>query len=596
MAEYTITLVKEKRSFKSEETSTLLDALIRADAAPDAPCGGHGTCGKCLVMVESAKYNGVQKACQIHTDCDMRVDTSLKATGHSLLTTGVERNIPIMPMIQHVTVHGERCKVGNSDSEWELLKQALGEATGRPKGEFVASPAVISSIYPFMESHNREAEVILCKNRVMELTEKGTVCYLAAFDIGTTSVVGYLMDGVKGKQLAVASRLNPQSQFGADVIARSDHVLNNDSGAELASCIRSAIDEMLGELASGAGIKRTQIYQIAIVGNTCMHHLFLNISPASLVHAPYNPAVRENIICRAKDVDLSIHPEGTVLMLSNIAGFVGADTVGCLIACDMEHREKMTLMIDIGTNGEMVLGNKNRMITCSTAAGPAFEGAKIACGMRGAKGAVDHIEMKDGKVVYSTIGDAEAVGICGSGLMDIVAMLLKEGFIEDTGRLMDPDELETENAIANQDRIIKVDGKNAFKITDKVYLTQKDIGEVQQAKAAIAAGIILLSKKMGIEVEDIEEILIAGAFGNYMRASSACRIGLLPAELFERIHMIGNAAGEGARIAVLNEPEYDRSGGLHERVEFLELAADPDFNDTYVDELMFLDENDYELV
>ncbi len=596
MAEYTITLVKEKRSFKSDETSTLLDALIRADAAPDAPCGGHGTCGKCLVTVESAKYNGVQKACQIHTDCDMRVDTSLKATGHSLLTTGVERKIPIMPMIQHVTVQGERCKVGNSDSEWELLKQALSETTGRPQGEFVASPAVISSIYPFMEAHNREAEVILCKNRVMELAEKGTICYLAAFDIGTTSVVGYLMDSVKGKQLAVTSRLNPQSKFGADVIARSDHVLNNDSGADLAGCIRSALDEMLGELADQAGIKRTQIYQIAVVGNTCMHHLFLNISPASLVHAPYNPAVRENIICRAKDVDLSIHPEGTVLMLSNIAGFVGADTVGCLIACDMEHREKMTLMIDIGTNGEMVLGNEKRMITCSTAAGPAFEGAKIACGMRGAKGAVDHIEMKDGKVVYSTIGDAEAVGICGSGLMDIVAMLLKEGFVEDTGRLMDPDELETESAIANQDRIIKVDGKNAFKITDKVYLTQKDIGEVQQAKAAIAAGIILLCKKMGIAVDDIEEILIAGAFGNYMRASSACRIGLLPAELSDRIHMIGNAAGEGARIAVLNEPEYDRSGGLHERVEFLELAADPDFNDTYVDELMFLDENDYELM
>lgn len=594
MAEYTITLVKENRSFKSDETSTLLDALIRANAAPDAPCGGHGTCGKCLVLVESEKYNGVQKACQIHTDCDMKVDTSLKATGHSLLTTGVERKIPVMPMIQHVSVRGERCAVGNSDSEWELLKQALSEATGRPQSVFTASPAVISTIYSFMETHGREAEVILCKDRVLALVEKGTKCYLAAFDIGTTSVVGYLLDSVDGKQLAVTSRLNPQSQFGADVIARSDHVLKNESGDELAGCIRQALNEMLGELAVQAGIDRKEIYQIAVVGNTCMHHLFLNISPASLVHAPYNPAVRENIIARASDLELSVHPEATVLMLSNIAGFVGADTVGCLIACDMEHREKMTLMIDIGTNGEMVLGNKNRMITCSTAAGPAFEGAKIACGMRGAKGAIDHIEMIENKVIYSTIGDAEAIGICGSGLMDIVAMLLKEGFIEDTGRLMDPDELETESALANQDRIIKVDGKNAFKITDRVYLTQKDIGEVQQAKAAIAAGIILLSKKMGIEVEDIEEILIAGAFGNYMRASSACRIGLLPSALYDRIHMIGNAAGEGARIAVLNEPEYDRSGSLHERVEFLELAADPDFNDTYVDELMFLDENDYE--
>ncbi len=593
MAEYTITLVKEKRSFKSEEGTTLLDALIKAGAAPDAPCGGHGTCGKCLVQVESSKYQGVQKACQIHTDCDMKVDTSLKATGHSLLTSGVERKIPIMPMIQQVSVKGKRCQVGRSDSEWELLQAALSETTHRPATDFVASPAVISSIYDFMEKHNREAEVVLCKNRVLELAEKGKKCYLAAFDIGTTSVVGYLLDSVRGTQLAVTSRLNPQSQFGADVIARSDHVLQSGSGDALADCIRKALDEMLGELAAQANLERRDIYQISVVGNTCMHHLFMNISPNSLVHAPYNPAVRENMMCKASEVGLTIHPEGTLIFLSNIAGFVGADTVGCLIASDMEHRDHMTLMIDIGTNGEMVLGNKDRMITCSTAAGPAFEGAKIACGMRGAKGAVDHIEMKDGKIVYSTIGDAEAIGICGSGLMDIVAMLLKEGFVEDTGRLMDPDELETENAIANQDRIIKVDGKNAFKITDKVYLTQKDIGEVQQAKAAIAAGIILLCKKMGIEETDIEEILIAGAFGNYMKASSACRIGLLPPALYERIHMIGNAAGEGARIAVLNEAEYERSGSLHERVEFLELAADPDFNDTYVDELLFVDESEY---
>ncbi|HCT90010.1 MAG TPA: ferredoxin, partial [Lachnospiraceae bacterium] len=219
---------------------------------------------------------------------------------------------------------------------------------------------------------------------------------------------------------------------------------------------------------------------------------------------------------------------------------------------------------------------------------PAFEGAKIECGMRGALGAVDHIHMEGDRVVYSTIGGAEAVGICGSGLMDVVAMLLDEGFLEDTGRLMDPDELENEHALANKDRIIKVGGKNAFAITDKVYISQKDIGEVQQAKAAIAAGVILLCGKMGIPVSGIEEVMIAGAFGNYMRAESACRIGLIPQELADKIHMIGNAAGEGAKIAVLNEAEYDRCDGLIRQVEFLELAADPDFNDTYLDELMFL--------
>lgn len=592
MAEYTITLTKEKRSFPASDTETLLEALIREQAAPDAPCGGRGTCGKCLVKVKSEKYNGVQKACQLRVDCDMEVDTSLKATGHSLLTEGIERDIPVMPMIQKISVNMDRCKVGESYSEWELLKRALARATGKRAEEFSASPAVISEIYAFMEAHNYEGDVVLCKSQVLDFVEPGRTLYLAAFDIGTTSVVGYLLEGIGGKELAVTSRLNPQSQFGADVIARSDHVLKAGSGDGLSRVIRTALDEMLGELAKKSGIERRDVWQVAIVGNTCMNHLFLNISPDSLVHAPYNPASRESMILKASDLQLSIHPEGRVLMLPNIAGFVGADTVGCLLASDFDHREKMTLMIDIGTNGEMVLGNKDRMITCSTAAGPAFEGAKIECGMRGAAGAVDHIHMEGGQIVYSTIGGAEAVGICGSGLMDVVAMLLEEGFLEDTGRLMDPDELESANAQGNKDRIIKKDGKNAFAITEKVYISQKDIGEVQQAKAAIAAGVALLCARMGIPVSAVEEVMIAGAFGNYMDPASACRIGLIPPALSGKIRMIGNAAGEGAKIAVLNEAEYDRSDELIGRVEFLELAADPDFNDTYLDELMFVVEDE----
>lgn len=592
MAEYTITLTKEKQSFRAQDTETLLEALIRAQAAPDAPCGGRGTCGKCLVKIQSEKCNGVQKACQVRVDCDMAVDTSLKATGHSLLTQGMERGIPVMPMIRRVSVEMERCQVGESYSEWELLKAALGRAAGRRAEEFTASLAVISGIYAFMEAHEYRGEAVLCRNQVLALVEPGQKLCLAAFDIGTTSVVGYLLDGASGKEMAVASRLNPQSQFGADVIARSDYVLKTEGGDEMSRVIRGALDEMLGELAEKGGVGRADIWQVAIVGNTCMNHLFLDVSPASLVHAPYNPALRESLLLKASDVQLRIHPEGQVLMLPNIAGFVGADTVGCLLSSDFDHRDKMTLMIDIGTNGEMVLGGRDRMITCSTAAGPAFEGAKIECGMRGAIGAVDHIHMENGKVVYSTIGGSEAVGICGSGLMDAVAMLLEEGFLEDTGRLMDPDELEKENALANKDRIIKLHGKNAFSISDKVYISQKDIGEVQQAKAAIAAGVILLCGKMGIPVSGIEEVMIAGAFGNYMRAASACRIGLIPRELSGKIRMIGNAAGEGARIAVLNEEEYSRCDDLIGRIEFLELAADPDFNDTYLDELMFLTEED----
>ena len=412
--------------------------------------------------------------------------------------------------------------------------------------------------------------------------------YLAAFDIGTTTLVGYLMDGGTGRELAHTSRYNPQTQFGADVILRCNYVLQNAQGQQtLSDAVVKAVNGMLSDLARQVGISREDISQAAFVGNTCMHHLFLGLNPESLVRAPYVPAQKEAVILPAREYGIDIHSEGEILFLPNIGGFVGADTVGCLLAADFDHREKMTLLLDIGTNGEMVLGDRRRMIACSTAAGPAFEGAKISCGMRGAKGAIDHFHREGEALHYSVIGQGQPLGLCGSGLMDLVCLLLETGMVEPSGRLCKPEEAEGSFAVANRERLRMAEGMQAFYVTDQVYLTQKDIREVQLAKGAMAAGISLMCKELGISPGQIQEVLIAGAFGNYMDSSSACGIGLIPAELKDRIHPVGNAAGEGAKLAVISQREFEHACEIYRKVEFMELAAKADFQDVFVDELEF---------
>lgn len=381
--------------------------------------------------------------------------------------------------------------------------------------------------------------------------------YVLAFDIGTTTVVAYLLEGHTGALLAQGSRMNPQSQFGADVISRIQYALKENNNS-LSGCIREAMHLLTAETAAKAGISPEQITASAIVGNTAMHHLLLGIDPKPLVTPPYMPNISEAL------------ERNGARILPNIAGFVGGDTVGCMVATRFDQLEELTLLIDIGTNGEMVLGNKERRIACSTAAGPAFEGAKISCGMRGAEGAVDHVTLENGEISYHVIGETESKGLCGSGLLDLVAVLLEQEIIDESGRL--------EN--------------KAFTLCENVTLTQKDVREVQLAKAAIRAGIELLAMKMGVAVEDIRRVYLAGAFGNYMNPASACRIGMIPPVLQDRIIPIGNAAGEGAKLCALNRAEFTYSQTLAKNTEFLELASLPQFQDYYVDALEFCEEED----
>ena len=398
---------------------------------------------------------------------------------------------------------------------------------------------------------------ILTGGLAVDVRPDGNHEYVLAFDIGTTTVVCYLLSGKNGKVLAQSSTMNPQAQFGADVISRIQYALESSGGEEMKSCIQAALKALTADVAQQAGIGVADITAAAIVGNTAMHHLLLGIDPSPLVIPPYMPNVFEAL---EKEI---------ARILPNIAGFVGGDTVGCMVATRFDKLEELTLMIDIGTNGEMVLGDKNRRIACSTAAGPAFEGAKISCGMRGAAGAVDHVWLDNGEVKYHVIGDSEAIGLCGSGLLDLIAVLLDTETIDESGRL--------EN--------------KSYRLGDTpVVLTQKDVREVQLAKAAIRAGIELLAKKLGIAIEDIQKVYLAGAFGNYLTPASACRIGMIPPALVDRILPIGNAAGEGAKLCALSREEFTYSQELAKNTEFLELASLPEFQDCYVDALEFAEE------
>ena len=582
--------VREEISIEVPVGTSVLEAEIQAGLAPDVPCGGQGTCGKCLVKVDGKPV----LACQTKVEKDCQVEIPGKKNRGKILSEGFSRKVNFQP-------------VAYTDEEILDLRPIVGVHEDSVHG-------------------------------VNSSGEKGDGIFTAAIDLGTTTIVGYLLDGRTGENLAVESRMNPQMQYGGDVIQRANYALEHGTET-LSKCVQKTINKILESLivktqkapkiASGRKKVNDQtvngktksaewmpgvedIYQVSLVGNTCMHHLFLGISPASLVHAPYTPAISQSLTLRAADYGIHIHQKGQLLLLPNIAGYIGADTSGCLLALRQDLKDEITLMLDIGTNTEMILGNKYGLAACSAASGPAFEGAKIQCGMRGLPGAIDHVKYEDGKWQYTTIGGEKPVGLCGSGLIDLVAELLRAGLLEENGilhsgqersdtfMLVPPQETVfaqceqnmSEDAQSEKTECLQRNEKNGsgqsrFENDCGVYLTQKDIGEVQLAKAAIAAGIQLLLKKRSIEESQIQTVYLAGGFGNYMSAENAARIGLIPESFVKKVQCVGNIAGEGAKIALLNKNERHEIENAVRNMEFLELAACPEFQDCFVDELGF---------
>lgn len=392
--------------------------------------------------------------------------------------------------------------------------------------------------------------------------------YLVAFDIGTTSVVCALLEGKTGRELACLSMRNPQCAFGADVVSRMQAALRGELES-MSTLIRDTMTGMVQKVCRESGISPRTISMVSVVGNPAMQQLFLGIEPRNLMEIPFAPVLTQ-IKALSCGTYLPICANAQLLVVPDISGYVGADTIGCLLATELYKQEKRTLLVDIGTNGEMVLGNKHRMIACATAAGPALEGANIQFGMRASEGAIDHVWLEKGNIAYSVIGGGEATGICGSGLVDAVAVGLKLGLLNMRGKILTADGI--------------------LPLTNAVYLTQEDIRQVQLAKGAIHAGITLMAAQLGIRVEEIEAVRLAGAFGCFLDASNACRIGLLPEALEDKIDTVGNAALAGAVLLACDQSLCSVAQRLTETVECLELANLPAFPRTFAKAMLFREE------
>ena len=381
-------------------------------------------------------------------------------------------------------------------------------------------------------------------------------------DVGTTTLAAYLVERSTGRVLASDARLNPQRPHGADVISRLSFAIESEENAALLQReILAAIDEMTRSMLERAGRAGEEIRCRALVGNTVMMHLLGGYPARPLAFAPFTPAYT------------ALHEKelgGVRTILGGcISGYVGADTLAAALACGLDERDENAMLIDIGTNGEIMLKKDGRCFACSCAAGPAFEGAHIVCGTGAVAGAIDHARVENGEIVYTTIGGGEATGICGSGLIDLTAALLERGDITPMGRMA-----------------------GDVRLSERVYLARSDIREVQLAKAAIASGIRILAEQAGAALADIEKVYLAGGFGNFIGLDSACRIGLLPAALRAKIVPVGNAAGSGSVRLLVSEQARRRAEALRQATRCVELAATPDFNDVYTDELLFEDEDD----
>ena len=410
-------------------------------------------------------------------------------------------------------------------------------------------------------------------------------CFGVAVDLGTTTLAASLINLKNGSEIAVMGDVNPQISFGDDVISRIKHAASGKNAlAELQNVVIRQINAMISWLCEQGGIDKENIYEITIAGNTTMEHLVCAVDPSPLGQLPFEPIYRGANVVNASELKLDINSKGKVYMFPIVGGFIGGDMSAGMLALDLLNQPQPVLMIDIGTNGEIVLVKDNKILAASTAAGPAFEGARISCGLRAANGAIEKVKF-DNDCVYSVIGNVEPVGICGSGLIDITAELLNAGIIDSTGRINKLAKLPPKIA-----RRIIADSNNqpAFVITDKVKITQKDIRQIQLAVGAIRAGINIILKRAGIKAGDLKRVFVAGGFGYFLRRNHTQRIGLLPTEIdHEKISFVGNTSLAGAKLALLSIKARQKAEELAKQTKHIELSADSNFQNEFALAMIF---------
>jgi uncharacterized 2Fe-2S/4Fe-4S cluster protein (DUF4445 family) len=449
-----------------------------------------------------------------------------------------------------------------------------------------------------LRQHDFRGTAVLLNHRLLDVEPGHTEAdaFAVAFDIGTTTLVAVLLDLATGSEWAVDARLNPQTRFGDDVLSRILHARQGaDQLRQLQETIAQAADEMTGQLCHQAGIPRQRIYEAAFAGNTTMQQLLCGVDTSPLGEVPFAAAAGRALSFPAAELGLHIHPRGSSYVMPVIGGFVGGDTVAGVLATGLADFREPSLLVDIGTNGEIVLQAGGRLWAASTAAGPAFEGARISCGMRGSTGAIEKVVV-DGRLRINVIGNVAPVGLCGSGLIDVAAELLRHGVLTPQGRLQTPDQLPSDVPADLARRVILHEGRVAFLLAAEaetgdgrpLVLTQRDLRELQLAAGAIRAGIVLLLRHAGLEPADLERVLIGGGFGNFIRRNNAQRIGLLPSAIeHRRIRYMGNTSLAGARLTALSRRGRQMAETLARRTEHVDLSTDAAFQDAFAEAMTF---------
>jgi uncharacterized 2Fe-2S/4Fe-4S cluster protein (DUF4445 family) len=530
MKHFSIIFKPDGKQISIHSGATILEAAGQAGIILNTVCGGKGTCKKCLVYLEPDSRKVLACQYRIESDLIVTIPADSRFFEQRILTEGIE---------------------AGSRTERDIYQKYVR-------------------------------------------ADSSSTIYGLAVDLGTTTVVARLIDMAGGQCRATEAALNPQTRFGDDVVSRIAYAQTGKEFAEMRETIINCINELTAKLCRKTDIDRNDIYELCLVGNTTMSHIFLGLPITQLGQAPYEAYSLDAHDVSPVKLGLQINPSGNIHTVENIAGFVGSDTTAVALAADIDTSDKMTLIVDIGTNGEIVLGTKDKLYAASCAAGPALEGARITCGSRACDGAIEAVVINEDDIDLDIIGGGPPRSICGSGLIDAVAVMLDLGVIDATGRFANPAELECKLPPAVFSRIVELNSEPAFVLAHAasdnelpVFLSQRDIRQVQLAKGAIQTGIVLLQKKLGLKDSDIEHILLAGAFGSYIRKQSALRIGLLPAVAVEKIRFIGNAAAAGAQMILLSRQCRDKARELARRIEYIEIAHESDFQDVFAGSMLF---------
>jgi uncharacterized 2Fe-2S/4Fe-4S cluster protein (DUF4445 family) len=579
--------VKEARVLAG---TTIFDAASWNRVAIDSTCGGHGTCKKCKVKVVSGHAplsavdprafsteelkNGWRLACRAEVHEDLTIEVPPLQTRPKAALVGVGRHVILRPAVQKRYVELDEATLVDQTSDLERLLAAMDDIEPR------VPLAVVRTLGGTLRAADWKVTAVLADDLLIDVEPGDTSGsrHAIAFDLGTTTVVATLLDLETGQPKAVQSILNAQQPFGADVISRiSAIMMDDDALAMLQRHAHETLQQLTDEVCAEGGVDPAEVYEIVVAGNQTMIQIALGVDPEPLSMAPFTVIARRMPEATAADFGVAVHPRAPAVMFPALGAYVGPDIVAGILATGITLDRRVRLFIDVGTNSEIVLGSSAKTLATAAPAGPAFEAAQIRCGMRAADGAIEGVKIVDGEVQLTVIGDVEAVGLCGSGLVDAVAELVGAGMLDKSGRFI----------LEASDRFGKIGEENVFYLSDDVFLSQRDVRELQFAKASIATGWNLLCRDLGVVPEEISQVLLGGSFGSYLSAASAVKIGLVPKLPLARIVSAGNVAGEGAKIAALSVTERAAANATVDEVEYVELSGRADFNDLFIDQLGF---------